>query len=70
MILKQKSLSLPRNLVLGTFGKLLIVFHNKGNSAIPPLLNKLEAFSSASDKTEVFVKNFSENSNLAKWLIF
>ena len=31
MLLKQKSPSLPRNLALGTFGKLLIVFSTKVN---------------------------------------
>ena len=31
MLIKQKSLSLPRNLTLGTFGKLLIVFSTKIN---------------------------------------
>ena len=31
MLLKQKSLSLPRNLALKTFGKLLIVFSTKVN---------------------------------------
>ena len=31
IVLKQKSLSLPRNLALGTFGELLIVFSTKVN---------------------------------------
>ena len=31
MLIKQKSLSFPRNLGLGTFGELLIVFSTKGN---------------------------------------
>ena len=31
MLLKQKSLSLPRNLALGTFGELLILFSTKVN---------------------------------------
>ena len=37
---------------------------NKGKSAIPPLFNSLEVLSSASDKAELFAKNFSKNSNL------
>ena len=32
---------------------------NKGKSAIPPLFNGPEVLSSASDKTKLFVKNFS-----------
>ena len=37
---------------------------NKGKSAIPPLLNGLEVLSSASDKAQLFAKNFSKNSSL------
>ena len=37
---------------------------NKGKSAIPPLFNKTELLSSASDKAKLFAKNFSKNSNL------
>ena len=37
---------------------------NKGKSAIPPLFNKPEVFSSASDKVKLFAKIFSMNSNL------
>ena len=37
---------------------------NKGKSAIPPLFNGSEVLSSASDKTKLFAKNFSKNSNL------
>ena len=61
MLLKQKNPSLPRNLVLGTFGELLIV---NGKSAILPLFNGPEVLSSASDKANLFAKNFSKNSNL------
>ena len=65
MLLKQKSPSLPRNLALGTFGELLIVMYlNKGKSAIPPLFNGPEVLSSASDKANLFAKNFSKNLNL------
>ena len=37
---------------------------NKGKSAIPPLFNGPEVLCSASDKTKLFAKNFSKNSNL------
>ena len=37
---------------------------NKGKSAIPPLFNRPEVLSSASDKAKLFAKNFSLNSNL------
>ena len=37
---------------------------NKGKSAIPPLFNRLEVLSSASDKAKLFAENFSLNSNL------
>ena len=37
---------------------------NKGKSAIPPLFNGLEVFSSASDKAKLFGKSFSKNYNL------
>ena len=38
---------------------------NKVKSAIPPLFNGSEVFSSASDKAKLFAENFSLNSNLA-----
>ena len=37
---------------------------NKGKSAIPPLINRMEVLSSASDKAKLFAENFSKNSNL------
>ena len=37
---------------------------HKGKSAIPPLLNGPEVFSSASDKAKLFAENFCKNSNL------
>ena len=64
MLLKQKSLSLPRNLVLETFGEFLIDVLNRSKSAITPLFNDPEVLSSAFDKAELYTKNFSENSNL------
>ena len=39
-------------------------FFNKDKSAIPPVFNRLEVLSSASDKAKLFAKNFSKNSNL------
>ena len=64
MLIKQKSPSLPRNLVLGTFGELLIVFSRKVKSDIPPLFNDPEVLSCVSDKAKLFAENFSKNSNL------
>ena len=64
MLLKQKNLSLPRNLVLETFGEFLIDVLNRSKSAITPLFNDPEVLSSAFDKAELYTKNFSENSNL------
>ena len=60
MIIKQKSPSLAKNFVPWTSHELL----NKGKSAILPLFNGLEVLSSASDKLQLFARNFSENSNL------
>ena len=37
---------------------------NKGKSAIPPLFNRPQVLSSASDKAKLFPENFSLNSNL------
>ena len=37
---------------------------NMGKSAVPPLFNGPEVLSSASDKANLFAKNFFENSNL------
>ena len=64
MLIKQKNLSLPRNLALGTFGELLIVFSAKVN-----LLHLLysvgpETLPSATDKAKLFAKIFSKNSDL------
>ena len=58
-VIRQKSLSLPRNLALATFGELLIVFVlNNGKSAIPPLFNWPEVLPSASDKEKCLQKYF------------
>ena len=64
MLLKQRSPSLPRNLTLGTFGKLLIVFSTKVNLLYLPYSTDWRYLSSASDKAKLFAKNFSKNSNL------
>ena len=62
MLIKQKSPLLPRNLALGTFGELLIVFSAK---VIPQyLFNEPEVLPSTPDKTKLFAKNFSTNSSL------
>ena len=37
---------------------------NKGKSAIPSLLNDSKVLPSASDKSKLFAKNYSKNSNL------
>ena len=63
MLIKQKSPSLPRNLALGTFGELPIVFLKKVNLLYLPQFNGPEV-SSASDKAKLFAENFSKNSNL------
>ena len=60
MPMKQESPSLPRNLALGTFGKLLIVFSAKVN-LLYLLYNDLQVFYYASDKATLFAKIFSKN---------
>ena len=60
MLIKQKSLSLSRNLALGTFHELLLVLSTKINL----LINGLEVLYSASDKAKLFAKNFSKDSDL------
>ena len=60
---KQKSPSLPRNLALGTFGKLPIVFSKKVN-LLYPLYSTTRRCSSSSDKAKLFAETFSKNSNL------
>ena len=65
MLIKQKSSSLPRNLALGTFGELLIVFSTKVN-----LLYLLYSMAwrccilHLIKQNKLFAENFSENSNL------
>ena len=64
MLIKQKSLLLPRDLALVTFWRIANSVLNKGKSSMPPLFNDLEVLSSASDKAKLFAENFSKNSNL------
>ena len=59
--MKQKSSLLPRNLALRTWQIANSVF-NKGKCAIPTQFNSPEVLC-ASDKSNLFAKNLSENSN-------
>ena len=63
MLIKQKSLSLSRNLALETWQIANSVL-NKGKSAMPPLFSSLEMLLSASEKAKLFTEKFSKNSNL------
>ena len=54
MLVKQKSLSLPINLALGTFFQIPDSARSKGKSAIPLPFNDTKVLSSASDKAELF----------------
>ena len=62
MLIKQKSLLNPWNLVLGTFGELLIVFSTKVNLLYLPYLTAWR--SSVSDKVKLIAKNLSSISLL------
>ena len=64
MLLKQKSPSLPRNLALGTFGELLIVFSTKVNLLYLLCSTDWRCCQCVSDKVKRFAENFSNNSNL------
>ena len=61
MLIKQISLSLPRNLAPRNLAKLLI---NSALNKVPPLFNDPEVLSSPSDKAKLLVKNFSRNFHL------
>ena len=56
MLIKQKSISLSRNLVFRTFAENSVL--NKGKFA-SPLFNGLEVLSSASGKSKFFAENLS-----------
>ena len=64
MLTKQKSPLLPRNVAFGDFWRIANSVLSKGKSAIPPLFNKPDVLSSASDKAKLFAENYSLNSNL------
>ena len=63
MIIKQESITSqkPGSRDFWRIGNSVL---NKGKSAIPPLFNGPEVLSSASDKTKLFVENFSKSSSL------
>ena len=64
MLIKQKSPSFNRNLVLRTFGEFPIYsVSNKGKSTIPPLFNGPEVLSSASDNAKLLAEKFRRDSN-------
>ena len=63
MLIKQKSISLLRNLTIGIFGELLILFSASVN-LLYLLYSKAEVLSFASDKVKLFATDFSQNSNL------
>ena len=63
MLIKIKSLSLPRNLALGTCERIANSVLKKGISAIPPLFKGREVLFFASVKAKLFAKNFCRNSN-------
>ena len=56
------TISLPRNLAWEQIASSIQIA--KGKPAIPPLFNRAEVLSPASDKTKLFAENFSIKSNL------
>ena len=64
MLIKQKSLITSQKLGSWDFWRIANSVLNKGESAIPPLLNDLEVLSSASGQAKLFAEDFSKNSNL------
>ena len=61
--MKQESVTLQK-LRSRDFGRITNSVLNKGKSATLPLFKDLEVLSSASNKANLFLKNFSMNSNL------
>ena len=61
---KTKESITSQNLGSRDFWRIANSVLNKGKSSIPPLFNGPEVLSSASDKAQLFAKNFSKNSNL------
>ena len=70
MLIKQKSLITSQKLGSWYFWRIANSVLNKDKSAIPPLFNGLEVFSSASAKVKLFAENFSRNSNLMAQVSF
>ena len=64
MLIKEKSPSLSRNLVVGTFGKLLIVSSTKVDLLCLLYSTTQRCSLSTSDKVKFFAKKYSSNSNL------
>ena len=64
MLIRQKSLSLPRNLTLRTFGELPVVFSTKVNLLYLIYSTSPELLSSASGEAKLFAEISSKNSNL------
>ena len=64
MLIRQKSLSLPRNLTLRTFGELPVVFSTKVNLLYLIYSTGPELLSSASGEAKLFAEISSKNSNL------
>ena len=64
ILIKQKSLSLYRNVALWTFGKLLIMFSTRVNLLHILLFNGPDLLPSAPDKAKLLTKNFSGSSYL------
>ena len=63
MLTKQEFIS-SQKLCFPDFFKNANTVLNEGRPVIPPLLNDGELLSSGFDKTKLFAKNFSKNSNL------
>ena len=60
MLIKQRVYHFPETWFVGHLVNSVL---NKGKSATPSLFNGLEVLSSASDKTKLFAKNFSQKSS-------
>ena len=63
MLIKQEPIT-SQKLGSRNFWRIAKSVLNKGKSAIPPLFNGPEVFSSASEKAKLFAEKFSMNSNL------
>ena len=62
--LKTKESNTSQKLGSWDFWQIANSFLSKCKSAVPPLFNRLEVLSSASDKAKLFAKNFLKNSYL------